>query len=252
MSTPDEKVCPFCAATIKAAAVKCPFCRSDLPEYGPGGSVAGAPVLEVVTASDLPPAEAPLVPGGRGRVLNPVVALLVLVCLLLGAATVWLALDDPADADPAPVATLTTPGRVVVPSTSGLAVPADDPAVAEASRAATVHAAAVLSYGYKSLAQDRARARAMMTDGFRADYDKVMNRTAPSVRKNRFTLRATAVATSLVSLDPDRAVALLFVNSVITSKDSPGRQTDRSRVLMSLTRQDGKWIVSQIDALLIN
>jgi hypothetical protein len=28
---PDEKVCPFCAETVKAAAVKCRFCQSDLP-----------------------------------------------------------------------------------------------------------------------------------------------------------------------------------------------------------------------------
>lgn len=30
----DEKVCPFCAETVKAAAVKCKHCGSDLTEDG--------------------------------------------------------------------------------------------------------------------------------------------------------------------------------------------------------------------------
>lgn len=248
---PDEKICPFCAETIKAAAVKCRFCRSDVPATGPWEPVVGPPVLDVVTTGAV---EAPAgVPAGNETKAGPVLVLLVVLCLLLATATVWLALDDPERSGLAAVASVAaSPERVVVPGGSGAEVAAEDPMVAEARQAATAHAAAVLSYGYRTLAQDQAAARAVMADGFRAEYDRVMKKTAPMVRQNKFTLRATAVDASLVSIDPERAVALLFVNSVITSKDSPERQTDRSRVLMTMTRQDGTWIVSQIDALLIN
>ncbi|WP_267399023.1 hypothetical protein [Pseudomonas sp. GM_Psu_2] len=38
----DEKICPFCAETVKAAAVKCKHCGSDLTE----GAAAKSPLLD--------------------------------------------------------------------------------------------------------------------------------------------------------------------------------------------------------------
>ena len=39
----DEKVCPFCAETVKAAAVKCKHCGSDLTQDGQGQAGEAAP-----------------------------------------------------------------------------------------------------------------------------------------------------------------------------------------------------------------
>ncbi len=44
-------------------------------------------------------------------------------------------------------------------------------------------------------------------------------------------------------------VALLFVDQTTTSTRLEGPKVDLNRVRMTLVEQDGKWLVSELDAL---
>lgn len=128
----------------------------------------------------------------------------------------------------------------------------------EALVAARKAAPAVLSYDYRHLDRDFARARALLTGHFRDQYGRTTRTVvAPTATKYHGVVKATVAtptdggtpAVSVVSATPDRAVVLLFVNQVTESTQVPAPRLDLNRVRMTLTRTSDGWKVSGVDAL---
>ncbi|MEU9477474.1 hypothetical protein [Streptomyces sp. NPDC048191] len=128
----------------------------------------------------------------------------------------------------------------------------------EALAAARTAAPVVLSYDYRHLGRDFARARALLTGHFRDQYGRTTKTVvAPTATKYHGVVKATvatpadggAPAVSVVSATPDKAVVLLFVNQVTDSTQVPEPRLDLNRVRMTLTRTSGGWKVSGVDAL---
>ncbi|MGW4756257.1 hypothetical protein [Streptomyces chartreusis] len=115
----------------------------------------------------------------------------------------------------------------------------------------------VLSYDYRHLDKDFARARTHLTGGFHAEYGKTTKAVVgPTAKKYRAVVKATIAApatgtpaASVVSASPDKVVVLLFINQVTESTQVSGARVDLNRVRMTMTQTDGGWKVSGVDAL---
>ena len=71
----------------------------------------------------------------------------------------------------------------------------------------------------------------------------------PRAAKQRVIVQAAVINAGLISAHDDHAVVLVFVDRITTKAGQQKPAFDQDRVRMSMTKVNGKWLVSKLDAL---
>lgn len=247
----DERICPFCAETIKASAIKCRFCQSEVtpilePEVATVETVAKAPAKKAPAKRAEPPTAEPSVVEDLkvdrpsfGQRLAPLYKNLTLVLATLVALAA------------AGVGALWWQAEQSSASTTSSGVLVGDDARTEVLISAADLATRTLSYDYKTFENDMETARARMTKAFRTEYDSTMSQVKANTEKNKIVLQATAVSSAIISATEHKAKVLVFLNQTTTAGvgKSAKQQASQNSLVVTLTRGDGDWAISKLTAL---
>jgi Mce-associated membrane protein len=105
----------------------------------------------------------------------------------------------------------------------------------------------LLSYTGSSIEADLATSRRLLTGDFRDEYTTLVQRVvAPAARRDGIVTRAEVAAASVVSAERRRVVTLLFVTQTTQSKALKEQRLDGSRLRVTLSEVDGRWLISDL------
>lgn len=126
----------------------------------------------------------------------------------------------------------------------------NDAAAASAVRAASEATVSLLSYKPDTLQADLAAAKSHLTGEFRDYYSQFSDEILmPAARDREVTTSASVVRAANAEIHSNTAKVLVFVNQTTTSRERPEPAQSASSVMVSLTKIDGRWLMSAFDPI---
>jgi Mce-associated membrane protein len=121
----------------------------------------------------------------------------------------------------------------------------DDAAARSAIAAASEGTVAVYSYASNTVDRDIASAKSHLTGDFLAQYEREATTGVQAVAKQKVMKTSAVVVGAAVSRQrPDSADVLIFLNQTTTMSDAPGPSMTVGSLMVSLSKVDGKWLIS--------
>jgi Mce-associated membrane protein len=108
----------------------------------------------------------------------------------------------------------------------------------------------VLSYNYKTLSADLARASADTTGQFSGQFGVLASQLiGPNATKQQTVTKAAVPVAAAVDSSGNEVTVLVFVDQSTTSKAQPKAQTNASQLRVTMQKVNGRWLVEQFSAL---
>jgi len=108
----------------------------------------------------------------------------------------------------------------------------------------------LLTYDGRTLATRLDKDQTLLAPAFRADYRALVQRSVlPTARKDGVRAQTSVADAALVSGSDDRAQVLLYLDVHTTTSASGQGSTQGGRLLVTMTREEGQWLVSGLRSL---
>ncbi|WP_433251440.1 hypothetical protein ACQPYK_05945 [Streptosporangium sp. CA-135522] len=131
---------------------------------------------------------------------------------------------------------------------------ADEAAGQEALTAARQVASDMLSYDYRTIEQDFARAGGYTTGALAQHYRQLATTFAPLARQQRKVQQVTVAGAAVEKVETGRVEVLLFMRTSVmrtaAGEKEPRRQISQNRARLVMVKKDSRWLVAELSTLL--
>ncbi|KRF36127.1 hypothetical protein [Nocardioides sp. Soil805] len=107
----------------------------------------------------------------------------------------------------------------------------------------------VLSYHHDTFDADVTATQRSLTADFADEYAAAMQQVRADTVRDEIDQETTAVSSAVVSATDARAEVLVFANQQTTAGASGARRVRRTRLVVRLVREEGRWTVAGVTAL---
>lgn len=122
-----------------------------------------------------------------------------------------------------------------------------DAAADQAEQAARNYAVALTSVSSDNLDQNFADVLGGATGEFKDMYSQSSGQLRQLLVDNKATAEGTVIDSGIKSASTSKVEVLLFVDQTVTNTATPDPRVDRSRVVMTMEKIDGRWLAAKVD-----